>query len=205
MLLFRLHTCSGLTFYQCRLMAPLPATILLHCRSLDNLPLLCFQLWSCYSTDQMQGIRRTCFDRILIAFSVGDKHIYRCRRIRLSLAANAFIARDERFQPWKRTRLAMETSVFSDGDERVQSWRRTRLALGTNAFIASDERVQCCRRTRLSLETNAFSAGNERVYNAFALYLASDRYCTLPLSFYFIHCHITLSLSSCQTALPLSC
>ena len=29
----------------------------------------------CYSTDQMQGIRRTHFDRMLNAFSAADEHV----------------------------------------------------------------------------------------------------------------------------------
>ena len=58
-----------------------------------------------YSTDQMQGIRRTRFDRILIVFITSDERVYRQRRTHLLLAANALIASDER--------------AFSDGDERV--------------------------------------------------------------------------------------
>ena len=43
-----------------------------------------------YSTDQMQGIRRTRFDCILNAFSAVDEHLYCWRRTRLSLATNTF-------------------------------------------------------------------------------------------------------------------
>ena len=49
-----------------------------------------------YSTDQMQSIRRTRFDRILIAFIASDELVYRWQRTCLLLEANAFIASDER-------------------------------------------------------------------------------------------------------------
>ena len=49
-----------------------------------------------YSTDQMQGIRRTRFDRILNAFIASDERVYRWRQTRLSPATNAFIASGER-------------------------------------------------------------------------------------------------------------
>ena len=39
MLLLRLQTCSGLTCYLCKLMVPLPPTIIRHCHSLSTLPI----------------------------------------------------------------------------------------------------------------------------------------------------------------------
>ena len=50
-----------------------------------------------YSTDQMQGIRRTRFDHIL----------------------NAFIASNERVCRYRRTRLALDTNAFNDGDGHI--------------------------------------------------------------------------------------
>ena len=87
-----------------------------------------------YSTDQMQGIKRVRFDRILIAFIASDERVYRQQRTHLLLAANTFIASDKRGYLWRRAQLAIKTNAFSAGCECVYRQRRTRLALETNAF-----------------------------------------------------------------------